>query len=81
VLRVVKKGGCAMPETPAGAVRTVRIGSDLVVDRVGYGARQLAGHEMWGEYPDREGGIALLRGRDPAQPSTCVQCEARRLSE
>src|SRR5215470_3560617 len=50
-----------MGETPAEMSNTIRIGTDLVVDRVGYGARQLTGSEMWGEYPDRAGGIAVLR--------------------
>ncbi|GAA1649552.1 hypothetical protein GCM10009744_46270 [Kribbella alba] len=40
---------------------TVTIGADLVVNRVGYGAMQLTGKQVWGEYPDREGGIELLR--------------------
>jgi pyridoxine 4-dehydrogenase len=40
---------------------TVTIGSDLVVSRVGYGAMQLTGNRVWGEYPDRAGGITLLR--------------------
>lgn len=50
-----------MSETPTEMGNTIRIGTDLVVDRVGYGARQLTGSEMWGEYPDRAGGIAVLR--------------------
>ncbi|MFC7386815.1 aldo/keto reductase [Sphaerisporangium rhizosphaerae] len=40
---------------------TITIGGDLRVGRVGYGAMQLTGKQVWGEYPDREGGIALLR--------------------
>jgi pyridoxine 4-dehydrogenase len=40
---------------------TVTIGSDLVVNRIGYGAMRLTGPGMWGEYPDRDRGIALLR--------------------
>ena len=40
---------------------TLTIGSDLVVTRLGFGAMRLTGPGMWGEYPDREGGIALLR--------------------
>jgi len=47
-----------MPTTPAG---TIAIGGDLVVGRIGYGAMQLTGKQVWGEYPDRDGGIALLR--------------------
>ena len=37
------------------------IGDDLTVGRVGYGAMQLTGPKVWGEYPDREQAIALLR--------------------
>ncbi|GGK68541.1 oxidoreductase [Sphaerisporangium melleum] len=40
---------------------TITIGGDLRVGRLGYGAMQLTGKQVWGEYPDREGGIALLR--------------------
>jgi pyridoxine 4-dehydrogenase len=39
----------------------IRIGGDLRVGRVGYGAMRLTGPDLLGEYPDREGGIALLR--------------------
>jgi aryl-alcohol dehydrogenase-like predicted oxidoreductase len=40
---------------------TLVIGGDLVVGRIGFGAMQLTGRQVWGEYPDRDGGIALLR--------------------
>ena len=40
---------------------TVTIGDDLIVGCMGYGAMQLAGPRVWGEYRDREGGVALLR--------------------
>jgi pyridoxine 4-dehydrogenase len=40
---------------------TVTIGADLTVGRVGYGAMRLTGSQVWGDYPDRDGGIALLR--------------------
>ncbi|WP_405992066.1 aldo/keto reductase [Streptomyces sp. NBC_00986] len=39
----------------------VSIGGNRSVNRIGYGAMQLTGKQVWGEYPDREGGIALLR--------------------
>jgi aryl-alcohol dehydrogenase-like predicted oxidoreductase len=42
-------------------VQTIRIGGDLTVGRIGYGAMQLTGPNVWGEYPDHDGGIALLR--------------------
>jgi pyridoxine 4-dehydrogenase len=37
------------------------LGADLVVNRFGYGAMQLTGRGVWGEYPDRDSAIALLR--------------------
>jgi aryl-alcohol dehydrogenase-like predicted oxidoreductase len=40
---------------------TVTIGGDLAVRNIGYGAMQLTGPKVWGEYPDRAHGVALLR--------------------
>lgn len=40
---------------------TITIGGDLVVGRIGFGAMQLTGPQVWGEYPDRDGAIAMLR--------------------
>lgn len=40
---------------------TITIGGNLTVGRIGFGAMQLTGHQVWGEYPDHDGGIALLR--------------------
>ena len=40
---------------------TLVIGSDLEVSRLGFGAMRLTGPGMWGDFPDREAGIALLR--------------------
>jgi pyridoxine 4-dehydrogenase len=40
---------------------TVTIGGDLTVGRIGYGAMQLTGPKVWGEYPDHDGAVALLR--------------------
>ena len=37
------------------------IGGDLTVGRIGYGAMQLTGPKVWGEYPDHDKGVALLR--------------------
>src|ERR1700761_8996395 len=39
----------------------ITLGGDLTVGRIGYGAMRLTGPDLWGEYPDRDGGIALLR--------------------
>ena len=40
---------------------TVTIGGDLTVGRIGYGAMQLTGPGVWGDYPDHDRGVALLR--------------------
>src|SRR4051812_48524315 len=40
---------------------TVTIGGDLAVGRIGYGAMQLTGPKVWGEYPDHDKGVDLLR--------------------
>ena len=40
---------------------TVTIGGDLTVGNIGYGAMQLTGPKVWGDYPDHDKGIALLR--------------------
>lgn len=37
------------------------IGGDLNVSRLGFGAMRLTGTGMWGDYPDREAALALLR--------------------
>ncbi|MEU8952628.1 aldo/keto reductase [Streptomyces sp. NPDC048489] len=39
----------------------IKIAEGLTVRRVGYGAMQLTGAQVWQEYPDREAGITLLR--------------------
>lgn len=39
----------------------LKLGGDLEVGRIGYGAMRLTGEGLWGEYTDREGGIRLLR--------------------
>src|SRR4051812_4634340 len=46
-------------ETAKHLAETVTIGGDLTVGRVGYGAMQLTGPKVWGEYPDHDGGVAL----------------------
>jgi len=40
---------------------TITVGGDLTVGRIGFGAMQLTGDHVWGEYPDHDGGISLLR--------------------
>jgi pyridoxine 4-dehydrogenase len=49
-----------MPDIDMSA-GTITIGDNLVVDRVGFGAMQLTGNQVWGEYPDRDGAVTLLR--------------------
>ncbi|MGA6168429.1 aldo/keto reductase [Amycolatopsis magusensis] len=44
--------------TPGGVFR---IGGDLPVHRLGYGAMQLTGDGVWGEPADRDGALAVLR--------------------
>ncbi|MGM1062826.1 aldo/keto reductase [Saccharothrix sp. Mg75] len=41
--------------------KTVTLGGDLTVGRLGYGAMRLAGEGIWGPPADRDGAIALLR--------------------
>ncbi|PYC68747.1 oxidoreductase [Micromonospora arborensis] len=50
-----------MEVQPASALPTISIGGDLRVGRVGFGAMQLTGEQVWGPYPDHDGGVALLR--------------------
>ncbi|MEV4604762.1 aldo/keto reductase [Amycolatopsis sp. NPDC049253] len=45
----------------ASSARSVTIGADVSVGRIGFGAMQLTGKQVWGEYPDRDTGIAVLR--------------------
>src|SRR4051795_10807151 len=40
---------------------TIEIGGDLTVGRIGFGAMQLTGDQVWGEYPDHDGALLLLR--------------------
>jgi pyridoxine 4-dehydrogenase len=45
----------------ADAPGTITIGGDLKVNTIGFGAMQLTGPQVWGPYPDHEGGLSLLR--------------------
>ena len=45
----------------AAALSTITLSDGLVVGRIGYGAMQLTGPQVWGEYGDRDGAISLLR--------------------
>ncbi|WP_205245016.1 aldo/keto reductase [Diaminobutyricibacter tongyongensis] len=50
-----------MTEKSNARRRTVTIGGDLTVGDVGFGAMQLTGAKVWGDYPDHDKGVALLR--------------------
>jgi pyridoxine 4-dehydrogenase len=50
-----------MSKQSQGDSPTATIGGDLTVDAIGYGAMQLTGPKVWGEYADHDKGIALLR--------------------
>ncbi|WP_446215973.1 aldo/keto reductase [Micromonospora sp. IBHARD004] len=50
-----------MPRQPTPSLPTITVGADLQVGRVGFGAMQLTGEQVWGPYPDHDGGVALLR--------------------
>jgi aryl-alcohol dehydrogenase-like predicted oxidoreductase len=39
----------------------IHLGDDLAVGRIGYGAMQLTGPRYWGEFPDHDAGVSLLR--------------------
>jgi pyridoxine 4-dehydrogenase len=41
--------------------RSIRIGGDLEVGRIGLGAMRLTGPQLWGDYPDRAAGMRFLR--------------------
>jgi pyridoxine 4-dehydrogenase len=41
-------------------LETITIGGDLVVTRLGYGAMQLTGPGVWGEYPDRDAAVDAI---------------------
>jgi pyridoxine 4-dehydrogenase len=47
--------------TQPDPTNTVTIGGDLNVGNIGYGAMQLTGPKVWGEYPDHAKGLELLR--------------------
>lgn len=47
--------------TTNNGLRQITLGGDLQVGRIGYGAMRLTGPNRWGDYPDRDGAIALLR--------------------
>ena len=50
-----------MTEPTAAAAGTIRIGDDLTVRRLGFGAMRVTGRGIWGEPPDHDAAIAVLR--------------------
>ena len=50
-----------MPDGSAAAAGTMRLGGDLTVARLGFGAMRLTGPGIWGDPPDREAAKRLLR--------------------
>ncbi|MHC5795937.1 aldo/keto reductase [Lacisediminihabitans sp. FW035] len=50
-----------MTTKPAAASGTFSIGGDLVVNRLGYGVMQLPGAGVWGESPDPQNAVRVLR--------------------
>ncbi len=46
---------------PATASGTITIGGDLTVRRLGFGAMRITGEGIWGDPPDRETALAVLR--------------------
>ena len=50
-----------MTATANAPAATVTLGGELTVGRIGYGAMQLTGPKVWGEYPDHERALALLK--------------------
>ncbi len=52
--------GVATAVRPASAAGTVRIG-DLTVNRLGYGSMRLTGPGIWGDPPDKQEALRILR--------------------
>ena len=44
-----------------GTAGTIVIGGDLTVSRLGFGAMRLSGSGIWGDPPDRDAAIRVLR--------------------
>ncbi len=49
------------PATPVAASGTLRLGDELEVRRLGFGAMRLTGPGVWGEPADRDEALAVLR--------------------
>ena len=53
--------GAAGGTLPAAGAGTLTIGGDRVVNRLGFGAMRITGEGIWGEPPDRQAALAVLR--------------------
>jgi pyridoxine 4-dehydrogenase len=49
------------PQPVAATAGTFTLGGDLTVNRMGFGAMRLTGPGVWGDPPDREAAVAVLR--------------------
>jgi aryl-alcohol dehydrogenase-like predicted oxidoreductase len=47
--------------TATGVAKTFKLGGELEIQRLGYGAMRITGKGIWGEPPDREGAKKVLR--------------------
>jgi aryl-alcohol dehydrogenase-like predicted oxidoreductase len=54
-------GGRPPASNTAGNAGTIDVGGDLTVNRIGFGAMRVTGQGIWGDPPDRDKAIALLR--------------------
>ena len=59
-------------EKTAAAAGEFRIGGDLPVTRLGYGAMQLTGEGVWGWPADRDNAVAVLRRAVEARSTVIV---------
>lgn len=51
-----------MTASGESAVQRIDLGGGATVGRIGYGAMKLTGPQVWGDYPDRDHAVAVLRG-------------------
>src|ERR1700747_3424890 len=49
------------PAAPAAAAGTLKIGGDLMVNRMGFGAMRITGPGIWGDPPDLDEAKKVLR--------------------
>jgi aryl-alcohol dehydrogenase-like predicted oxidoreductase len=59
--RTSNRSGTFMAQASAHASGTFKIGGDLTVNRLGFGAMRITGSGIWGEPADRNAALATLR--------------------